>query len=83
MSNYIYGSVVCTSCGFPIGGYIMTLFFEKRASLYNPKGDKEIDLSELNMHGNEGIETGEILDELKVFNICCRMHLITTVQQPR
>jgi len=82
MSNYIYGSVVCITCGFPIGGYILDLFFDKRKALYNLKGE-DMDLSELNIHGNEDIETGKILDKMEIFNICCRMHLITTVQQPR
>jgi DNA-directed RNA polymerase subunit N (RpoN/RPB10) len=83
MGDYIHCPTVCISCGFPIGGYIIDLFFFKRSLLYNPTENKDIDISELNIHGNEGIQTSAILDELQVNNICCRMHLITIVQQPR
>ena len=92
MSNYVYGPVVCPSCGFPIGGAIQDKFNEERAKLYQMNNSKDTDMassdesiiSGINSFSNETIETGNILTNIcKVTNLCCRMHLITSVQQPR
>lgn len=71
--------IICITCGCPLG-HISILFEEmRREYLAKVLEEKGYAPEMLSTDLAKDINYGEICDSLCITNICCRMHLITSV----
>lgn len=77
--------VSCPSCGNKIGEYDMAIkamkkkYFEENQDKLNKYDDNATELNHttiINSQFSSQFSMAEILDELKINNVCCRMRLI-------
>ena len=81
---YSIGNPRCKTCGYPIGNAIRVIYNilrnnkiaeeTKSASNSNPSIEK---LTNTLIDPEVNIDTGDILNDLNIINVCCRTCLIT------
>jgi DNA-directed RNA polymerase subunit N (RpoN/RPB10) len=79
---YSIGNPRCKTCGYPIGNAIRVIYnilrnnkiAEETKSASNPSIEK---LTNTLIDPEVNIDTGDILNDLNIINVCCRTCLIT------
>jgi DNA-directed RNA polymerase subunit N (RpoN/RPB10) len=79
---YSIGNPRCKTCGYPIGNAIRVIYnilrnnkiAEETKSALNPSIEK---LTNTLIDPEVNIDTGDILNDLNIINVCCRTCLIT------
>lgn len=79
---YSIGNPRCKTCGYPIGNAIRVIYnilrnnkiAEEIKSASNPSIEK---LTNTLIDPEVNIDTGDILNDLNIINVCCRTCLIT------